>query len=101
MADTHHHRGQKWVKRRKLDRIYRQYASARRRERWPEDLHTLAMTFTGLPLAAPSHIEPQDWLYVAIGPGIRISHMDQVSYEADDHAPNCVHVFRRNAFIME
>ena len=59
-------------------------------------------TFTGLPAkAAPSYIEPQDWLYVDVGPGVRISHMDQVSYEADDHAPGCVHVFRRNAFIME
>lgn len=91
MTNTFHHRGQ---------RKRSQYSDPRprRKAKWPETLDT---TFTGLPLAAPSYIEPQDWLFVDVGCGVRISHMDQVSYEADDHAPNCVHVFRRNAFIME
>lgn len=100
MAHTYHHRGQRETKRRKLERIFREHLSTRRKERWGEDLHMMA-TFTGLPMAAPSYIEHQDWIFVDVGPGVRISHMDQVSYEADDHAPNCVHVFRRNAFIME
>ena len=92
MSNTHHHRGQR---RRSQYRDPRE----RRTAKWPEPLDT---TFTGLPAkAAPSFIEPQDWIYVDVGPGIRISHMDQVSYEADDHAPGCVHVFRRNAFVME
>lgn len=101
MSNTHHHRWQRATKRRKLDRIYRIHASTRRKERWGEDLHMLA-TFTGLPdKAAPSFIEYQDWIETDVGPGIRISHLDQVYYEADDHAPGCVHVFRRNCFVME
>jgi len=99
MAHTYHHRDQRATKRRKLDRIFREHLSTRRHERNAED--KLMATFTWLPLAAPSYIEPQDWIFVDVGPGVRISHLDQVSYEADDHAPGCVHVFRRNAFIME
>ena len=94
MTNTYHHRGQ---------RKRRQYQDPlpRRRERWGEDLHTLATTFTGLPLAAPNFLEPQDYVQFEMGPGIRISQWDQVGYEADGHAPGCVHVFRRNVFIME
>lgn len=88
MANTYHHRHQR--KRRQMSDPL-----PRRREKW------LDTTFTKLPLAAPSYIEPQDWLFVDVGPGVRISHMDEVSYEADDHAPDCVHVFRRNCFVME
>jgi hypothetical protein len=90
MTHTYHHRHQR-KRQQMLD------PRPRRKERWPETLDT---TFTAMPLATPSYIEPQDWLYVDVGPGIRISQMDQVAYVADGHAPNCVHVFRRNVFVM-
>jgi hypothetical protein len=97
MAHTYHHRSQRATKRRKLDRIFREHLSTRRHERNAEA--KLMSTFTGLPLAAPNFLEPQDYVQFEMGPGVRISQWDQVGYEADDHAPGCVHVFRRNVFI--
>ena len=91
MSNTHHHRNQ---------RKRKQYTDPRprRKERWSEDVLTTSFMGLAVPVI---HTDYADYLYVDIGPGVRISHLDQVSYVADDHAPGCVHVFRRNAFIME
>lgn len=99
MANTYHHRSQRWTKRRKLDRIFRQHPSTRRHERNAEA--KLMATFAELATPKPSFLDFADYIEVDMGPGIRISHMDQIGYAADDHAPGCVHVFRRNVFIME
>ena len=92
MARTHHHRSQRKRK-----------PSTPRPDttpQWKDDL--LFAAFLGMPIKrAPACTDIEDYIYVDIGPGVRISHMDQVIYEADDHAPGCVHVFRRNAFVME
>lgn len=103
MCNTYHHRGQRSTKRRKLDQIFSKHATKRRKERWPEQPQDILLSaWTGLSgVVEPSFNEPQDYIYVAMGAGIRISHMDQVRYVADDHSPNCVLVFRRNAFVME
>jgi hypothetical protein len=91
MSNTHHHRNQ---------RKRKQYTDPRprRKERWSEDVLTTSFMGLAVPVI---HTDYADYLYVDVGPGVRISHLDQVSYVADDHAPGCVHVFRRNAFIME
>ena len=91
MSNTFHHRSQ---------RKRKQFTDPRprRKERWAEDVLTTSFMGLAVPVI---HTDYADYLYVDVGPGVRISHMDQVSYVADDHAPGCVHVFRRNAFIME
>lgn len=95
MSRTKHHRGQ---------RKRRQYSDPRplRAEKWKDDL--LMAAFLGMEPGIRRVTDPAafgDYLYVDIGPGVRISHMDQVAYVADDHAPGCIHVFRRNAFVMD
>lgn len=96
MCNTHHHRGQ---------RSRRLNADPRplRKERWPEQpTDILLSAWTGLSGVIEPHFnEPQDYIYVSMGAGVRISHMDQVRYVADDHSSKCVLVFRRNAFVME
>ncbi len=89
MSNTFHHRSKR-----------KQYTDPRprRKERWAEDVLTTSFMGLAVPVI---HTDYADYLYVDVGPGVRISHLDQVSYVADDHAPGCVHVFRRNAFIME
>lgn len=69
MSNTHHHRGQRATKRRKLDRIFREHASTRRRERNAEA--KLMATFTGLPLPEPDPLfnEPQFHLFEPAGNG--------------------------------
>lgn len=92
MARTHHHRSQR----------RRKPAQTRpdTTPQWKDDL--LFAAFLGMPIKRQTNpCDIEDYIYVDIGPGVRISHMDQILYEADDHAPGCVHVFRRNAFVME